>query len=267
MRYYLTKLKFLLVIVCLTGLFFVCKRSPEKVNDLHDGTTSKKFQSDSINLIARNGDTLQNGKQRFALVNGYYFVISGDFDGNGTKETLAEHFYSSSENRETSKWYDSIDDYDQLVKLIIKKDAYSFVMCDTCTIDTLHVAPGGCSFGLAYLKNEGDLNGDGTDEVSYVVNYTDWSELNTWYIMTYKKGSWRKLYTFPIWEWQLPPLPYLEYAVSGKEIVPTRLDGISKISDDSNNFEGLVKKISTGKIQVVFRNENSEVDTMIVNLK
>jgi len=260
-------LKLLLLAFCFTGIFFVCKRLPEKNCNQNVGNKSNQFQSDSLNTIAHNCDTEQTGKQRLTLVNGHYFVISGDFDGNGTRETLTEHFFSLSEKRETSKWYDSIDDYDHLIKLIVKKDAYSFVLCDSCPIDTLHTAPGGNSFGLAYLKNEGDLNGDGTDEVSYVVNFTDWSELNTWYIMTYRNGCWRKLYTFPIWDWQLPAIPHLEYAVSGKEIVPVQLGGVSKIMNDINNFEGLVKKISTGKIQVVFRNENSEVDTMIVDLK
>jgi hypothetical protein len=267
MRYCFTKLNILILVFCLAVTLFECKRLPEKSNKPKDASTSGQFQSDSINPIAYNSDTVQTGTQRFELVNGYYFSISGDFDGNGTKETLTEHFYSSKENRETSKWYDSIENYDQLIELIIKKDAYSFVSCDTCAVDTLHVAPGGVSIGLAYLKNEGDLNGDGTDEVSYVVNFTDWSELNTWNIMTYTNGSWKKLYSFPIWDWQLPELPYREYAVAGSQIIPTQLSDMSGAEDDNESFEGLVKKISTGKIQVVFRNENDEVETMLVDLK
>jgi hypothetical protein len=267
MFYYFIRLTKLILVFCLGVLIFVCKRLPEESNNQNDGNTSNQFQSDSINPFADDGDTIQTGKQHLELVYGYYFIITGDFDGDGTKETLAEHFYSSKENRETSKWNDSIDDYNKLIELIIKKDAYSFVTCNSCTIDTLQVAPGGSSFGLAYLKNEGDLNGDGTDEVSYVVNFTDWSELNTWYIMTYKNGSWQKLYTFPIWDWQLPELPYGEYTVTSSQNIPLPLNNSSGTEDEIESFEGLVKKISTGKIQVIYRNENNEVDTMLVDLK
>jgi hypothetical protein len=264
----LTNYKFPVAIFCLVTLFCLCKQVPEKSHDQNVDNDVKQSHAVRTQKASDSGAFLQINYPQLPRVYGYYFVITGDFDGNGTKDTLTEHFFSSLENRETSKWYDSIDDYDQLVEVIIQKDAQSFIICnDTCAIDTLRVASDGQSFGLAYMKNEGDLNGDGSDEVSYVVNFTDWSQLNTWYIMTYKNGSWRKLYTFPIWEWQLPALPYREYAVSGAQNSPVQLNGISDTLDDIESFEGLVKKISTGIVQVIFRNENNEVDTMLVNLK
>ncbi|HMA64712.1 MAG: hypothetical protein ACM31E_00870 [Fibrobacterota bacterium] len=263
----MTNHKLQVAIFCLITLFCFCKQIPEKSRDQNDSDDLIKSHADHTQKASDNGTALQNNHPKLPLVYGFYFAISGDFDGNGTKETLTEHFFSLSEKRETSKWCDSIDDYNLLIGLIVKKEAYSYVICDTSSIDTLHIASGGRSFGLAYLKNEGDLNGDGTDEVSYVVNFTDWSELNTWYIMTCKNGSWEKVYSFPIWDWQLPSLPHMQYIVSGKEIISARSGEAANTADDNNSFEGLVKKISSGTIQVVFRNENSEVDTMIVNLK
>jgi hypothetical protein len=267
MWYYTARCYYSIVAHLLIVLLCVCKQLPGKKDCQTEQTAITLSRSGLISDTVDDSGIQQTEQQHFPRVHGYYFVISGDFDGNGTNETLTEHFYSSSENRDVSKLSDSIDDYDQFVNLIIQKDVYSFVMCDSCTIDTLHIASGGRSFGLAYLKNEGDLNGDGSDEVSYVVNFTDWSQLNTWYIMTYKNGAWRKLYTFPIWEWQLPVLPYREYAVNGSQKIPVQLDSISDTNDDIENFDGLVKKISTGIIQVAFRNGNNVVDTMLVNLK
>lgn len=267
MSYYTARFNYSISALLLIVLFCVCKQLPEKKNSQTEQTAMTLSRSGLLSDTAYTSDTLQADHLLFPRVYGYYFAISGDFDGNGTKETLTEHYYCSSESRDVSKWPDSIDDYDKLIDLIIQKDAYSFVMCDCSTIDTLHIASGGRSFGLAYLENEGDLNGDGTDEVSYIVNLCDWSQLNTWYIMTYKNGVWKILYTFPVWEWQLPDLPYREYAVNGSQIIPVQLDSISDTVDDIEHFDGLVKKISTGIIRVIFRNEDSEVDTMLVDLK
>ena len=129
------------------------------------------------------------------------------FRSDGKKEKLIEQFFSGIDNKETNKFYESLLDYDQLVALTVKKDPYTFVISDNELIDTLHISSGGQLLGLSYLKNEGDLNGDGTDEVSYVVNWADWSNLNTWHIVTYKNKKWIELYSFSIWDWQLPNLP------------------------------------------------------------
>jgi hypothetical protein len=164
-----------------------------------------------------------------------------------------------------------LSDYDQLVSLTVKKEPISFVSSDNRLIDTLRIFSGGQLLGLSYLKNEGDLNGDGTDEVSYVVNWADWSSLNAWYLVTYKNKKWTELYSFPIWDWQLPDLPetFNQYGLFGLEqkIINTTSDTINKqIEKELIDFKGLIKKVKTNKIQVIFRNEESEEDTMIVDL-
>jgi hypothetical protein len=203
---------------------------------------------------------------------GYRFIIPGDFDGDGKKENLIEHFYSALDNKETNKFYDSLPDYAQLVALTIKKEPYSFVISDNKSIDTLSIASTGQLLGLAFLKNEGDLNGDGTDEVSYVVNWASWSNLNTWHIVTYKNKKWKELYSFPIWNWQLPDLPetFNQYGLFGLEnkIALTTNDTLNqKTAQQLKAFKGLVKKIRTNKIQIIFRNDEAEEDTMMVDLK
>jgi hypothetical protein len=73
-------------------------------------------------------------------------------------------------------------------------------------------------------------------------------------------------------DWQLPNLPETlnKYGLFGLEqkIVNTTNDTInSLIEKDLLDFKGLVKKIKTNKIQVIFKNDEATEDTIIVNLK
>jgi hypothetical protein len=200
------------------------------------------------------------------------FLIIGDFDGDGHKEKLVEHYYKGLQNRETNKFYDSLTEYDQLVEVTAKAKTFSFVSSDNKNIDTLPISSEGKSFGLAYLKNEGDLNGDGTDEISYVVNWADWYNLNSWHIMTYKNKRWQELYHFSIWDWQLPDLPGVinDYGMFGREneIAYTKNDSVTKALEKGlADFKGLVKKLGKNKIQIIYMNEDANLDTAIINLK
>ncbi|HTF81568.1 MAG TPA: hypothetical protein VL947_07580 [Cytophagales bacterium] len=138
-------------------------------------------------------------------------------------------------------------------------------------MDTLHFASGGQLLGLSYLKNEGDLNGDGNDEVSYVVKWADWSSRNSCHIVTYKNKRWVVLYSFSIAEWQLPELPKTN---SKLEYLRTEDNGIHKSNDTSiirqeeelRQFKGLVRKIDNNKFSVIYTNDSADLDTMIVDL-
>jgi hypothetical protein len=203
---------------------------------------------------------------------GFRFEIIGDFDGDGKREKLKEHFYSKINNKESNKFYENLSDYSQLVALTIKKEPFSFVKSDNSRVDTLRIYSGGQHLGLSYLKNEGDLNGDGTDEVSYVINWADWSNLNTWHLVTYQNKKWTELYSFPIWDWQLPDLPetFNQYGVFGLEekVINTTTDATNmQIEKELSEFSGLIKKINTNRIQVIYRNDEAEIDTMMIDLK
>lgn len=196
---------------------------------------------------------------------GYRFVITGDFDGDGKKEKLVEHYYSGIKDQETNK-------YDDLVEMTKKDKTFSFVLSDNKNIDTLHISSSGESFGLSYLKNEGDLNGDGTDDISYVTNWTDWSNLNTWHIMTYKNKHWEDLYNFSMWDWQLPDLPHTinEYGIAGlqNKIMYTKDDSTSRsLEKEFAAFKGLVKKMGKNKIRIIYMNDVPAVDTTIIDLR
>ncbi|MFC4263981.1 hypothetical protein ACFOWM_13910, partial [Ferruginibacter yonginensis] len=265
------KTPFIITISFLT-FFASCDTSKKKkvdIKTLSHNDTLQPYRSNTKNQLQ---ETLKTITKNIKPIFGYRFIISGDFDGDGKKEKLVEHYYSALDNKETNKFYDSLSEYEQLVELTIKKKPFSFVLSDNIIIDTLHISFGGQLLGLAYLKNEGDLNGDGTDEVSYVVNWADWSNLNTWHLVTYKNRMWTELYSFPIWDWQLPNLPktfnQIELFELEQKIINTTNDTINKkIEKELSNFKGLVKKIKRSKIQVIFRNDEAEEDTMIVDLK
>lgn len=199
---------------------------------------------------------------------GYRFVVTGDFDGDGRQEKLTEHYYDGLKGKETNKFYNV--DYDYDVKMAHQRQSYSFIACDNKSIPGLDVPPVG-NLGLLYLKNEGDLDGNGGDEVSYVINKADWSSLNECSVMTYKNGKWGVLYWFPIWEWQLPELPRFgnQTGVLGSnQVMALNSDTTDKrLLKELKAFNGLVKKVDKNKIRIIYRSKDISQDTIIVRLK
>lgn len=219
----------------------------------------------------QNDEPLNKTPKGLKPVFGYRFKLSGDFDGDGKKEQLTEHYFSGLNHKETNKYYEDLSDYDQLVNLTVKKKPYSFVVSDNKRIDTLFISYANQLLGLSYLKNEGDLNGDGTDELSYVINWADWSNVNTWYLVTYKNNQWTELYSFSIMDWQLPDLPqtFNEYGVFGidNKVVNTTNDSVNKqLEKELLNFKGLVRKVKNKKIQIAYINEEGSDATKVVDL-
>lgn len=200
---------------------------------------------------------------------GYRFVVTGDFNGDGIKDTLTEHYFSGKTHKETNKFYVNAD-YDYDLKMADEQKTYSFITCSNPAIHKLDVAKEN-NFGLLYLKNEGDLDGNGTDEISLVRNKADFSSLNEYSIMTYKNNKWVTLYWFPIWEWQLPQLPEVsnQYGLFGiGGVVITNSDTTNqRLLKELTSFSGLAKKVRKNKIQIIYRSKEISVDTIIVKLK
>jgi hypothetical protein len=241
-----------LLILCLSAAYVSC-------------TTNEHRQLDSGAGIVHDTSSASPLKPIF----GYRFVIKGDFNGDGKKETLTELFYSGTEGKETNKFYENIP-YDSLVALTVSKMPASFAVSSDPSIDTLNVAAEAQLLGIAFMKNEGDLDGDGGDEVSYVVNWADWSNLNSCKLVSYKKNKWVQLFEFDIWDWQLPEIPATarEYSIAGLgELHVTGNDSILlQMEKDLASFEGFIKKLDENRIRVRYKNEEASEDTMIFDL-
>lgn len=131
-------------------------------------------------------------------------VITGDFDGDGKEDELREKLISSINNK-------SIDalpqlEYDSLVTVIFNKKPILSLKSNSESIPELMLTKEG-SFGLFYAKNEGDLNHDGIDEISIIIDWADWSACNNCIVYTLKNGKWIEYAKFDVREWQISRNP------------------------------------------------------------
>ena len=199
---------------------------------------------------------------------GYRFTLIGDFNGDGKKDTFIEHFYSEVEHQETNKFFSGKEDIYDLDKIKNRKEVRSFFLCSNPSIDTLYA---GGVIGPLFIKNEGDLDGDGGDEIGYVPSLPQMSSMNEYYVLSLKHNEWVVLYSFEIREWELPPLPEAgrSYGLFGS-------DGMYHVMDDSMNreieknletFHDLLKKLKGGRIKVKTFTKEVEDTFVIVNLK
>ena len=196
---------------------------------------------------------------------GYRFSLAGDFKGDGRTETFTEHYYSLRDQKEINKFYTCVTDVWDLVDSATKKENDSYYLCSDPSMDTLRI---GGFIGSLFAKNEGDLDGDGGDEIGYVPSFAQQSSMNHYHIISYKHGRWVELYSFGIREWQLPPMPGggIGYGLFGRE-------GMYSVADDSLNkallknlltFHDLLHKLKSGKIKVhTWNDEADEVDKVV----
>lgn len=97
------------------------------------------------------------------------FSIRGDFDGDGFSENLYEGATTL------------FSDNDELTPLKLDGD-----------------------LGVYFLVNEGDLDGDGGDEISFMTVNRDYSNLNYFRIWTYKDTKWKELFCVLVHEYDCP---------------------------------------------------------------
>lgn len=97
------------------------------------------------------------------------FSIRGDFDGDGFEENLYES-------------YDKLfSDNQELTPLKLDGD-----------------------LGVYFLINEGDLDGDGGDEISFMTVYRDYSNINFFRIYSYTGNSWNEIFSCKVHEYDCP---------------------------------------------------------------
>ncbi len=187
--------------------------------------------------------------------------IRGDFDGDGRMEVLrAQTLQRPGYNPFNA--YDSPvrDDYDKWVAWTVTRHPLVVLTSSDKELDTLKIGEGQI-FGLCWLKNEGDLNGDGTDEVSYVPDYADWSNFNSCHLMTWRSSGWQTLLAFDIHEDQIPGTE--KWYLRQLSEVPT--DTILDAGKARQNFPGFITPIQKGTIQIRYFDSEAETEDGVVS--
>lgn len=125
------------------------------------------------------------------------FVV-GDFDGDGKKDTIFQHNFSRLTKTEIEYSADPFqNEWDTVVKWFYEQDANLYLTINKSNQDTLHL---GTAQGLYCLINIGDNNADGKDEIALVIDYLDFSRVNSCKIYTLCKDKWTLLKEFGIHE-------------------------------------------------------------------
>ncbi len=189
-------------------LFRFCQQDETVAQKPERVAEADSILADVIKTVRRNGDSIAKWEvlvdsllkmARSRPIWGNRFEISGDFDGNGTVETLTEKYVDAPTNREINKFWDfgSFDEqrfgvsaYDTEVQWACERNPKSVLVCSDSTVQPFELSRGGQLFGVLSLENEGDLNGDGADEISYVMDWADWSNCNSVRLATFKSGRW-----------------------------------------------------------------------------
>lgn len=197
-----------------------------------------------------------------APIPGYRFRVVGDFDGDGRSDTLTERYVSTLDGKEADKYYNT-DNYDTVVALTTAKHPWSFMVSSNPDIDTLEIARHTQLFGVGFIKNEGDLDGNGTDEVSFIAEWADWSSINICRVVSWGQGEWRELLSFGIHDWQLPPLPqagmtYGMFGVDGMRVY-SKEDSLNAALEKELLSFGLIEKVEDGTVRVrTYAEEDSD---------
>ena len=120
--------------------------------------------------------------------------IIGDFDGDKRNDTLFE-IHTSGNNKNIITEVPFIDDYDNMVDYYFKKSIRTSLKSSNKKIKNLDL---GISFGVYCLINIGDNNNDKKDEIALVIDYCDYSSLNSCVIYSLCNNNWKIIKHFTI---------------------------------------------------------------------
>lgn len=123
------------------------------------------------------------------------YFVTGNFTGENKKDTISLHYFSGLQNKEIFERPDR--DWDVVQSWFSQQKGNMNLNINNPAYDTLDI---GFGWGLYYLNNIGDINGDGKDEVAYTVNYLDYSQINSCQIYTFCNNKWTELKRFTILE-------------------------------------------------------------------
>jgi hypothetical protein len=154
--------------------------------------------------IPKNEQNREISKKRDTKVEEYFLedverkYIVGDFDGDAMQDTIVQSIYSDIDKCEL-KIVPSVinNEWDEVVDWYYNNAANVILTINMPTSDTLNL---GVGQGMYCLINIGDNNSYGRDEIALVVDYCDFSNLNSCKIYSLCDGKWKVLKQFSIWE-------------------------------------------------------------------
>ncbi len=122
--------------------------------------------------------------------------VIGDFNGDKKLDTLFEIHTSKNEKNGITE-VPFIDDYDTMVDYYYKNSIQTSLKSSNKKIKNLDL---GTSFGVYCLINIGDNNNDKKDELALVIDYCDFSNLNSCKIYSLCNNNWTMIHHFAIHE-------------------------------------------------------------------
>jgi hypothetical protein len=129
---------------------------------------------------------------------GQRLKITGDFDGDGKKDTVYESYISALTSRETFKTLDSTD-WETNTDLIIKNNPVTRLYTNISGVDTFIITTELQQAGISLFENLGELNGEKGDELGYIINLANSSNINTYHIVSLSSAKqWKEIFSFPI---------------------------------------------------------------------
>lgn len=151
--------------------------------------TEKTVDNSTVSKTADNNIKLHKLEKQFVV---------GDFDGDGKQDTIFQHNFSRLTKKEIEYSADPFqNDWDTVVKWFYDQDAYLYLTINKNNQDTLNL---GIAQGLYCLINIGDNNSDDKDEIALVIDYLDYSRVNSCKIYTLCKDKWILLKQFGVHE-------------------------------------------------------------------
>lgn len=123
--------------------------------------------------------------------------IIGNFDGDKTQDTLREIVYSDKSQLQIDKVLTCKEyEFDTVVNWYFKNSIRHKLALSNHTSEMYF----SYSMGFYFLKNIGDINNDGKDEVALAIDLLDYSRVNSCIIYTLCNNDWKEIKRFTIHE-------------------------------------------------------------------
>ena len=92
--------------LCFMSLIVSCDSSTMQNQNDKTVSQSDTSQPNSTKTTKQIEESIKTTSNNLKPVFGYRFILTGDFDGDGSEEKLIEHFVSGVDSKETNKFYE-----------------------------------------------------------------------------------------------------------------------------------------------------------------